>query len=255
MSTPERSDRTRDAVHTVDRYYRKRADLGTSSRALFNKFASHYNLINLVFSLGSGSWYRRRCLRRSGGKSGMTVIDIAVGTGLLAREIKRIIEPDGSLVGIDLSEAMLRKAQKSLRIPLIQGSAEQLPIASASADIVTLGYALRHLDNMHLALDEARRVLKPGGKLILIEMSVPATGMLRAFHTIAIGKILPFISYLLTRDKRARRLMSYHWETISTYPSPETLVSYIASHSFRDVRHETEFRIFHLFTAQKPEKD
>jgi len=143
-------------------------------RGLFNDTAPYYDTVNRIFSLGSGGWYRRRCLLRAGLKSGQTVLDVAVGTGLIAEAALRIVGADGDVIGLDLSEAMLAEARRKLDIPLIQGTAEALPLADRSVDFVVMGYALRHIADLQVCFDEFRRVLRPGGTLLLLEVSSPA---------------------------------------------------------------------------------
>ncbi len=117
-------------------------------RGLFNDTAPYYDTVNRIFSLGSGSWYRRRCLRRAGLQPGHTVLDVAVGTGLIAQSALQIVGANGAVIGLDLSEAMLAEAQRKLGIPLIQGTAEALPLADQSVDFVVMGYAIRHIADL-----------------------------------------------------------------------------------------------------------
>src|SRR5258707_15354361 len=108
-------------------FYGQRAQRSSFVRRLFNETAPYYDGLNQLFSLGSGAWYRRRSLLRAGLRPGLKVIDVAVGAGLLAREIVGVTGRAGDVIGIDLSEAMLAAARRKLNIRLIQGIAEQLP--------------------------------------------------------------------------------------------------------------------------------
>src|SRR5579859_4191558 len=117
-------------------------------RRLFNDTAPYYDTVNRIFSLGSGGWYRCRCLRRAGLKPGQTVLDVAIGTGLIAQSALEIVGATGRVIGLDLSEAMLAEARRKLDIPLIQGMAEALPLAAESVDFVVMGYAIRHITDM-----------------------------------------------------------------------------------------------------------
>src|ERR1700743_3868475 len=83
-------------------------------RELFNDTAPHYDTVNRIFSLGSGAWYRRRCLLRAGVKPGQRLLDVAIGTGLIAEAAQRIVGPAGAVIGLDLSEAMLAEARRKL---------------------------------------------------------------------------------------------------------------------------------------------
>lgn len=221
-------------------------------RAFFNRVARHYNLINQIFSLGSGAWYRRSCLRKAGITAGMTVVDVAVGTGLLAREARRLMRGEGMLIGIDLSEAMLGVAQKNLDIPLIQGAAEALPLANGSADVVTMGYALRHVSSIDETFAEAWRVLRPGGRLVLLEISPPTNRLAKVCTGLFVGGILPLVSLVLARDRQAQRLMSYHWQTIAAYAPVEDVLQMMRQCDFEQVCCASGLDFFRFFSARKP---
>lgn len=221
-------------------------------RDLFNRTAQHYDPANRLFSLGSGAWYRRACLRRAGLRPGLLVVDVAVGTGLLAREAIAITGDRRAVIGVDVSEAMLDIARAKLGISLIQAAAEALPLASASADFVTMGYALRHVADLDAALGESLRVLRPGGRIVLLEISAPRGKFGRALASAYIGGLVPFLSLLTARDRRARTLMRYHWETIVTYIPPEMVIRAMADRGFRDVECWTELGLFRCYVGSKP---
>jgi demethylmenaquinone methyltransferase/2-methoxy-6-polyprenyl-1,4-benzoquinol methylase len=236
----------------IEAYYASPARRPGAARALFNRFARHYDLINQIFSLGSGAWYRRSCLRQAGVGPGAVVVDVAVGTGLLAREAQRLMQGRGMLIGIDLSEAMLAEAQKSLNIPLIQGTAEALPLADGVADFVTMGYALRHLSDIGQALREAKRLLRPGGKLVLLEISAPANPAMMKMLNAFVGGVLPALSALIARDGQAKALMDYHWQTITAYAPPEAVLTAIRQAGLDGAICVSEFDFFRFYSGLKP---
>ena len=222
-------------------------------RSLFNHTAQHYAKVNRLFSLGSGGWYRRYCLRRAGLAPGAQVIDIAVGTGLLAREPVAITGDSDSVIGVDVSEAMLAVARRHLRIGLVQGDAEALPLAGDVADFVTMGYALRHLADIDAALYEAWRVLRPGGTIVLLEISPPRRWVWRVVAAFYIGVIVPLLALLTTLDRRAGALMLYHWETIASRAAPETVMKAISTTGFRSVDCWTDLDLFRCYVGRKPD--
>jgi demethylmenaquinone methyltransferase/2-methoxy-6-polyprenyl-1,4-benzoquinol methylase len=236
----------------VGRYYADPVRRLSFVRDLFNHSAPHYDQVNRLFSLGSGGWYRRFCLRRAGVRPGVLVVDVAAGTGLLAREAVALTGDRGAVIGVDVSEAMLAIAQRNLGIPLIQAAAEALPLAPGIADFVTMGYALRHLADLEAAISEAMRVLRPGGTIVLLEISAPRNRLYRALAAIFIGFFLPLLSLLMTRDGRARTLMQYHWQTISSYMRPDVVMRVMSGSGFRDVTCSSEFDFFHHYNGQKP---
>lgn len=222
-------------------------------RLLFNRWARHYDLINFIFSLGSGAWYRRTCLSQAGVAPGLVVVDVAVGTGLLAREARKLMQGTGTLIGVDVSESMLAEARKSLDIPLLQATAEALPLAAGTADFVTMGYALRHVSDIDLTLREAWRVLRPGGRIVLLEITAPSNRFAKRAVGLLVGGVLPIVSLLLARDRQARALMSYHWQTIASYGPTEAVVETMRSCGFESVMCRSELDLFRCYSARKPD--
>jgi demethylmenaquinone methyltransferase/2-methoxy-6-polyprenyl-1,4-benzoquinol methylase len=234
-------------------YYVDPAGRQSAMRAFFNQAARQYDPVNLLFSLGSGGWYRRSRLRRSGLGRGQLVVDVAVGTGLLAREAVALCGDADLVIGVDVSEAMLAIAKAKLGIALIQGSAEALPLASGIADFVTMGYALRHMADLRAALREALRVLRPGGKIVLLEISAPGQLLHRLLAAAYIGGILPVISLLMTRDRASRILMRYHWRSIASFMPPAAVMQELEGAGFGQIRCDSEFDLFRHYTASKAE--
>jgi demethylmenaquinone methyltransferase / 2-methoxy-6-polyprenyl-1,4-benzoquinol methylase len=246
-------ERADAAQALVAAYYADPALRASYVRDLFNRSAQHYDWVNRLFSLGSGAWYRRTCLRRAGVRPGVQVVDVAVGTGLLAREALTLTGDHQAVIGVDISEAMLAIAQKNLGISLIQGAAEALPLAPEIADFVTMGYALRHVADLGATFREAIRVLRPGGTLVLLEISAPRKRLGRVLAAAYIGGILPLLSLLMTRDRRARTLMRYHWQTIAKGMPPEIITRVMTESGFRDVQCSNEFDLFQYYTGRKAE--
>jgi demethylmenaquinone methyltransferase/2-methoxy-6-polyprenyl-1,4-benzoquinol methylase len=233
-------------------YYSDPARRASFVRDLFNSAAEQYDGVNRLFSLGSGAWYRRSRLRRSGLWPGARVVDIAVGTGLLAREAASLTGDSNAVIGVDISEAMLAIAQRKLHIPLIQAESEALPLAPGIADFVTMGYALRHVADLPATLREALRILRPGGTIVLLEISAPSKRLNRILAAAYIGGILPLLSLLLTRDRRARVLMRYHWKTIAACPPPKAVMQALTEAGFCNVACASELSLFWHTTGKKP---
>jgi demethylmenaquinone methyltransferase/2-methoxy-6-polyprenyl-1,4-benzoquinol methylase len=248
---PERANAA--GTHALaENYYADPAGRQSAARDLFNKSAAYYDWVNRLFSLGSGAWYRRFCLRRAGVRPGVKLVDIAVGTGLLAREAIALTGDRTAVIGIDISEAMLAIARKNLGIPLIQGTAEAIPLASATVDFVTMGYALRHVADLRLALGEAIRILRPGGIIVLLEVGAPRYRVNRILASAYIGGILPLLSLLMTRQPAARRLMRYHWKTIANYMPREAVMRVIKDSGFDHVTCQSYFDLFQHYGGMKP---
>jgi demethylmenaquinone methyltransferase / 2-methoxy-6-polyprenyl-1,4-benzoquinol methylase len=220
-------------------------------RELFNGTARYYDIVNRWFSLGTGAWYRRTSLISAGLKPYHHLLDIAVGTGLVAHEALAIIGDRNAVIGVDLSEAMLAVARRKLDIPLVQGLAEALPIAGVSMDFVSMGYALRHLANLEAAFSEAYRVLRPGGTLLLLEIGTPRKRLSRAFAKIYIGGAVPLLSIIRTGDRRAYQLMRYHWKTIVASMPPEGVVNAMQRAGFSDIECRIELDVFQAYRGRK----
>ena len=215
-------------------------------RNLFNRTAGAYDGINTVLSFGSGAWYRRKVLR----EGGMRVLDVAVGTGLLAREAARITGRDEDVIGLDLSEGMLAVARRSLRIPLVQARAEVLPLADASMDMLTMGYALRHVADLVGTFAEYRRVLRPDGRVLLLELGRPES---RAGYAVAkawLGGVVPALSRLAGAE--ARTLMRYYWDTIDGCVPAEEIVRCLTAAGLDGAVCKTELGLFRAYSAVRP---
>lgn len=116
---------------------------------------------------------------------------------------------------------MLAIARAKLGIKFVQAAAEALPLPPASSDFIAMGYALRHIADLQSILDEAFRVMRPGGTIVLLEISAPPKKFHRAVAAVYIGRIVPLLSLLTTRDERACTLIRYQWERIVNYMQPK----------------------------------
>lgn len=202
-------------------------------------------------SLGSAAWYRRRVLRDHGLGPGQRVLDIAVGTGLLAREAVGIVGPDGVVVGLDPSFGMLTQARASLALPLVQGRAEALPFADASFDMVTMGYALRHMADFGSVFGEFQRVLKPGGRLLVLEIARAENRVVQATASLWLGRMIPALCRLVMPRGQGRLLMRYYWETIEKCVPAQTIEMELRASGFTDVHSTATLGIFREYNGVK----
>lgn len=229
-------------------------DRDAFTRDLFNGAAGSYDRINRAFSLGSGALYRRRALARAGVGPGTRLLDVAVGTGLVAREAVRLIGRPADVIGLDLSEGMLAEARRQLPIPLVQARAEALPLRDASVDVVSMGYALRHVPDLVGTFAEYRRVLRPGGTLLVLEIGRPTGRIARAALRAYLGRVVPTLSRWAGAGARGEAMMRYYWDTIEACVPPEVIRHSLAQAGCVDVACDTQFGIFHAYTARCPDR-
>lgn len=220
---------------------------------VFDRAASDYDRVENLMALGSGRWYRRQALLRAGLARGMRVLDVAVGTGLVAREEVELVGGDRSLVfGLDPSTAMMRQATRALGISGIQGVGERLPLADASFDFVSMGYALRHVSDVRATFCEFHRVLRPGGRVCVLEIARPAAPLGRAMLRAYMRYVVPAFARMASVNGGSSRLLwQYYWDTIDACVPPEQVVACLRECGFRDVRPKVLLGMFCEYTGRK----
>ncbi len=233
-------------------YYSRAEDRPAFVRALFDRTSTHYDRINTIFSLGSGVRFRRQMLLRAGLRPGMRMLDVAIGTGLVAREAVSIIGSE-SVIGLDISSGMLREARRALSIPLIQGDAQTLPIGDGSMDFLTMGYALRHVSDLGTTFREFLRVLKPGGRALVLEIGRPRHPAALALARAYLGHVVPFLTRWTTSAEETRTLMRYYWDTIEQCAAPEEILHQLQTSGFSDAQCRTDYGMFRAYLATKLE--
>lgn len=223
-------------------------------RDIFNETARDYDRVERCLAIGSGSWYRRQALRRAGLTRGMNVLDVATGTGLVAREAIRIVGPDRYVVGVDPSIGMLSQTRgRGLdRLLPVLGVGESLPFDDRQFDFVSMGYALRHLPDLRQAFSEFHRVLKPGGRVCVLEISRPngraQTMLLSGYFQL----LLPIFARLVEASHQTHRLWKYYWETIDACVAPETVMQAMRDIGFVNVKRRVSVGVFSEYVGERP---
>lgn len=215
------------APHTAIARYGAPEQRAGYVRGLFDRSAGAYDRVTQLLCFGSGRWYRQQALRRAGVEAGMTICDVGCGTGQVAVAAQRLVGPTGRVIGVDPSEGMLSVARASGLSDLRVGGAESIPLEDGSADVVTMGYALRHVEDLRTAFCEFRRVLKPGGRVLVLELTAPRGGLSRAAFGVYMGGVAPAIATVVA-GWRGRELMRYYWETIAACVPPEVILQAMA---------------------------
>lgn len=234
-------------------YYDEESQRRTFVSSLFDKTAHNYDWIIRAMSLGSGNYYRYQALLRAGLKGGMQVLDVATGTGPVADAIRRIVGSQGSVTGLDRSINMLKETQQNVKgIPLIQSDAAALPFPANSFDFLSMGYALRHVDSLESTFAEYFRVLKPGGKMLLMELTSPDSKLGLMITKFYMRSIVPLVAKLGTGSQDSKTLMAYFWDTIENCVRPNIIMDTMAKVDFEDVNRHVSIGIFSEYTAVKP---
>ncbi|MGA2187156.1 MAG: class I SAM-dependent methyltransferase [Steroidobacteraceae bacterium] len=233
-------------------YYAQEADRPDWVRGIFDDTAGDYDRVERVMALGSGSWYRRRALRRAGLVPGMRVLDVGVGTGLTAREAARLVGTAGHVTGVDPSSGMLERAIVPPGIQLLLGSAEALPLAADTVDFLSMGYALRHVADLSVAFREFKRVLVPGGRFCVLEITSPAGRVGRGLLRMYMRGIIPLAARCIARHRDVPKLMRYYWDTIEACASPAAIMASIRDAGFVDVERVVSLGVFSEYCARKP---
>jgi demethylmenaquinone methyltransferase/2-methoxy-6-polyprenyl-1,4-benzoquinol methylase len=237
----------------LKKYFEKEADRRERTREMFDAGAAGYDKAEWLTGLGVGPWYRKHILKKMGLTPGQSVLDVAIGTGLVAQEIQKLIQPGGVLVGLDPSPGMLAEAKRKLDIETIEGYAESIPLEDGRFDVLTMGYALRHVESLDQAFSEYLRVLKPGGKACLMEISRPKGRIGRFFAKIYISKVVPVLARLLGEKKGVSKLWKYYWETIDTCIDSEAIMRSMRDAGFTEVRCDSTMGIFREYHGKKPQ--
>lgn len=233
----------------LKKYYAHEADRDGWLRGLFDETAGDYDRVERCMALGSGSWYRRKALAQAGVRPGMRLLDVGVGTGLTAREAAYLVGDSGEVTGVDPSTGMLRRAVLPARVKLLVGSAEALPLPSQSVDFISMGYALRHVADLSLAFCEFRRVLVPGGRVCLLEITAPTGRAQRLLLRAYMRGLVPFLARYIARHREVPKLMRYYWDTIEACARPAIILDALREAGFTDVRRTVSLGIFSEYLA------
>jgi demethylmenaquinone methyltransferase/2-methoxy-6-polyprenyl-1,4-benzoquinol methylase len=164
----------------------------------------------------------------------MRVLDVACGPGLVTQCALSLARPSGSVIGLDPSIGMLHEAQKGPCRNLVRGVGESLPFPNECFDFLSMGYALRHVPDLHVAFAEFRRVLKPGGIVLMLEISRPRSALLLRLSRFYIKTVLGAAFAAGTGDEDMKKLMAYWWETTEQCVPPETIIEALNASGFRE---------------------
>lgn len=230
-------------------YYDDAASQRAFLRKSFDEAAPWYDWSDRVLSFGSGDWYRREAVKRVGLKPGMKLLDLASGTGVVARAAARVTGDPRSIVGMDPSIGMLRGGHTDSA--KVQSTAETLPFASESFDRITIGFAMRHFSDLSVVFRECHRVLRPDGKLLIMEITAPESRIGRALLGAYMGVISPALVRLRTRNSHATQIYHYYWETTRDCVRPQVILDALRAAGFAESTRLVSLGIFSEYVAAK----
>ncbi len=196
-------------------------------RDMFNSIARRYDLMNTLMSLGLDKSWRRFTVKRAGIGEGGHGLDVCCGTGMLTMEVARAAGPSGRVIGLDFSENMLAVAGENIKdfplkenIRLVQGNAMELPFVDNTFDCVTVGWGLRNVPDIMTALREMARVVKPGGKVVSLDMAQPGAPVFKQVYWLYFQKLVPAMGRLWARNKGA---YNYLHDSAKVFPPQQEL--------------------------------
>ena len=224
---------------------------------MFDGIAPDYDRLNHLMSLGVDRSWRRRALKeivRSGGPQ--QILDIACGTGDFSLAIARRMHPDSRITGLDLSEGMLSvmrdkvaKAGFDRQIGCEQGDSEAMRWPDGSFDVVTIAFGIRNFAHREAALREILRVLKPGGRLVILELSVPENKFLRGCYNLYFQHFVPWIGGLLSGDKAAYKYLP---ASVQAFPGRREWTATMLRCGYIDVRHQAyTFGLCRMYVGER----
>jgi demethylmenaquinone methyltransferase/2-methoxy-6-polyprenyl-1,4-benzoquinol methylase len=217
------------------------ADKADRVRAVFDSVAPNYDLMNDLMSGGLHRLWKRFALGRTGLRPGDAALDVAGGTGDLSAGMAQQVGPSGLVFHTDVNREMLEAGRRRLvdaglfaNVSTLQANAERLPFASDSFHCVTIGFGLRNCTNKPAALKEMARVLRPGGRLLVLEFSKPAIRFIEPLYDLYSFRILPWLGEVVSRDGASYRYLA---ESIRMHPDQEALSGLMAAAGLEDVRY------------------
>ncbi len=206
---------------------------------VFHSVADKYDLMNDLMSMGIHRLWKRFAIDCAGVRPGQKILDVAGGTGDLTAKFSRLTGEQGEVVLADINDSMLKVGREKLRnkgivnnIHYVQANAESLPFPDNHFDLITIGFGLRNVTHKDKAIESMFRVLKPGGRLLILEFSKPTNVVMSKLYDLYSFKILPKMGQLIAKDSDSYQYLA---ESIRMHPDQETLKGMMESVGFEEV--------------------
>ena len=251
MNEPASTDSPLSPHRPLAEYYPAPAARQEFINQLFDEAAPDYDWVSGVMSFGSDQFYRRDALRKAGLKPGMRLLDVASGTGLMVKAALELGLEPALVTGVDPSRGMLAENRRHHPVTLLEGKGEALPCADASFDFVSMGYALRHTEALNKLFAEFHRVLRPGGRVLILEITRPKSAVALRLMRFYMQTLVPRLGWLRRRNRSTAKLMQYYWTTIEECVPPAVILSALAASGLRNVRRTTTGAVLSEYTAER----
>lgn len=223
---------------------------------MFNSIAPSYDKLNHLLSLGIDNIWRKKAIKEIVDGTQQQILDVACGTGDSTIAIAKAMAPGGRVTGIDISTAMMEPLMRKAahegvhdRIKLLKADALQMPFPADTFHRVTCAFGIRNFEDKDKGLEEFLRVLKPGGKAVILELGVPEKPFIRTVYNIYFKHILPVIGGIISGNREAYRYLP---ASVYAFPTPRTFCVKMERAGFRNVRHRSlTFGLCSLFIGEK----
>ncbi len=218
---------------------RQSPDFAGQVNRMFDRVAGRYDALNSLMTAGLHHRWRERAAARTGLGPGDSALDVCCGTGDMALELSRRVSPDGHVVGCDFSEPMLDLAREKAARRSAEGvrfewaDALELPYDGERFDAVTVGFGVRNLADLDRGLREMARVLKPGGRAVILEITQPTRPPLSLFYSLWFDRIVPLLGAFSSNPEA----YSYLPESVRSFPSPRGLAEKMDAAGFEGIRY------------------
>lgn len=250
MNTPEPT-----LVHAphvpLTEYYQTEQERQAYLRKIFDNTAVDYDRIEAMLAWGTGSRYRRQALVRGGLKAGMKVLDVGVGTGLVAAQACTLVGDPSLVTGVDPSPGMMAASKLPKTMMLKEGRAESLPFPDNHFDFLSMGYALRHISDLGVAFAEFERVLKPGGRLCILEITQAQSRLGRWLLKSYMRGVIPLLTRFISRQKDTATIWRYYWDSIEACVPPAQVMATLSGAGLMQVERHLEIGVFSEYHAVK----
>lgn len=224
-------------------------------RRLFNSIASDYDRLNHILSLNIDKGWRRKAVKEIADKdSPVKVLDVACGTGDFTIEIAKKVSAGSEVIGVDISEGMMEIGKEKMlkagvTAEMTVADCEALPYDQNTFDRIAVGFCVRNFEHLDLGLREMCRVLKPDGKLVILELSLPSNRFVRGCYMLYFQKILPMVGGFLSGDRGA---YEYLHTSVLRFPAPDKFIEMLKSAGFEQVEHRPlTFGICRMYICHK----